>query len=71
MGTVKRNVEDYILVGEDDKRIQEHPPRQQHEEVQRAEVKLPFLGLVGTQSHRRHERHDMNKEDQIPHKRFG
>ncbi len=70
MGAVDRNVEHHKLVRKNNERIKEHPPHQQHQEVQCAEVKLLFFRQVGTQSNRCHERYHMNEEDYVTDKRI-
>ena len=65
MRAVERNVEHDILIRENNERIKKDPPHQQHQKVERAEVKLLFFQQMGTQSHRCYEGNNVNKENHV------
>ncbi len=55
-----------ILIGKNQKRIQEHPPHQQHEKIQRAEVEsLFFLELVRTPGYSCDHRYQVEEQNDV------
>src|ERR1700730_14523392 len=55
-----------ILIGKNEKRIQEHPPHQQHEKIQRAEVESLFLlELVRTPGYSRDHRYEVEEQNDV------
>ncbi len=64
-------VKDHIFIREHDERVQEHPPDQQHQEIQSAGVKLVLLQRTMRTQSRRHERHDVEEQNHISHKGIG
>ncbi len=61
-----------ILLREDDERIKEDPPAEQHEEIEQAEQDFPFFVLqVGTPAHGGEHGHGMEEQDDIENEGVG